>query len=104
LEQQINDRGGDAAALIAEKAMHRLQEAGREIAGESEGDDGPPGEKPPAAQGPIATLIHVAPAPGSAESGMTPAAPLPQLVEQAVAEIETYLELDDDVEVIHLPH
>lgn len=111
LQQQINDRGGDAASLIAEKTMYTFQEAGRKIAGDSEGGDNPPGEKPPAAQGPIATLIHVAPAPSHADSGIMPAAPLPQLagIEPAAAAVASYLrgddvETDDDFETITLDH
>lgn len=111
LQQQINDRGGDGASLIAEKTMYTFQEAGRKIAGDSEGGENPPGEKPPAAQGPIATLIHVAPAPSHADSGIMPAAPLPQPAEiaPAAAAVASYLrgddvETDDDIEIITLDH
>ena len=106
LQQQINDRGGDTASLFAEKTMYAFQQTAREIAGDSDG-----GEKPPAAQGPIATLIHVAPAPSHAENGMMPAAPLPQpaAIAQAAAAVESYLrgddvETDDDLEIIRLDH
>ncbi len=106
LQQQINDRGGDTASLFAEKTMYTFQETAQKIVGDS--DDG---EKPPAAQGPIATLIHVAPAPSHAENGMMPAAPLPQpaAIAQAAAAVESYLrgddvETDDDLEIIRLDH
>lgn len=106
LQQQINDRGGDTASLFAEKTMYAFQQTAREIAGDSDG-----GEEPPAAQGPIATLIHVAPAPSHAENGMMPAAPLPQpaAIAQAAAAVESYLrgddvETDDDLEIIRLDH
>jgi len=106
LQQQINDRGGDTASLFAEKTMYAFQETAREIAGDSDG-----GEEPPAAQGPIATLIHVAPASSHADSGIMPAAPLPQPagIAQAAAAVESYLrgddvETDDDIEIIKLDH
>lgn len=111
LQRQINDRGGDAASLIAEKTMYTFQEAGEKIGGDSEAGDNRPGEKPPAAQGPIATLIHVAPAPSHADSSIMSATPLPQPpgIEQAAAAVESYLhgddvESDDDIETITLGH